>query len=638
MGKKLHYLFLIALFGCCNMLAVHGQMQPVSAKAVSAIVDRFNQQAQEEKVFLHTDKPYYSNRDTIWLKAYLLSQALEASAKSGLLYVELINDTGKVTLRQYLPVQDGISYGQIILNEKQMPDGNYQLRAYTNWMQNQGTESFFYRTICVSSASDPWLVNTRRYATADSGQAGTILRLTTADGKPVGMRPVQVLLSRGSRVLGRQNLQTSVDGELLPDFKLPEKIGRSNLQYILQESGRNTEQRRLVVPFEADLSADIDLQFLPEGGHLVAGLINRVAFKALAANGKGTAAQGTVTDGAGKTITRFQSAHLGMGFFDLNPISGQTYIAKIRLPGNCYQNVALPPAEPSGIILRAENPANSDSLTVRLQATPGQASTSPCFLLGQAAGSVIYAARVSFERSSIMTAKIPKAAFPTGIAHFTLLSAKLQPLAERLVFIDHGDAPETTLQISPSLKEAGKPVSLQISLTDGNRQPLPANLSLSVTDDSTVKADSSNIPNIRSYMLLCGNLAGSVEEPGYYFDPKYADRYSSLDLLLLTQGWAGYSWQQVFQPDFHSAYAAEQALQISGHLSRTGGKAVAGLPVMLLSTRKPLIMMDTVSDQNGRFIFRHVPPYDTASFMVQVKDRKGKMFEAIVQIDQFTPG
>ncbi|RZK29049.1 MAG: carboxypeptidase regulatory-like domain-containing protein, partial [Hymenobacter sp.] len=158
-----------------------------------------------------------------------------------------------------------------------------------------------------------------------------------------------------------------------------------------------------------------------------------------------------------------------------------------------------------------------------------------------------------------------------------------------------------------------------------------------VASDSTVRADSSNVPNIRSYMLLCGNLAGLVEDPGYYFEPGHADRFSSLDLLLLTQGWSGYSWQQVFQSDFQPVYRPEQALQLSGQISRTGGKAIAGLPVMLLSTHKPLIMMDTVSDQNGRFVFSHLPPYDTASFMVQVKDRKGKMFEATVQVDQFIP-
>ncbi|RZJ93151.1 MAG: carboxypeptidase regulatory-like domain-containing protein, partial [Hymenobacter sp.] len=636
MKKMLRYLVLATFIICYKAPDIWAQVQPTTAKAVSTQVDRFYGQAQAEQVFLHIDKPFYGSRDTIWLKAYLFNQAFEASAKSGLLYVELINDTGKVALRQCLPVQGGISYGQLALSEKQMQEGRYQLRAYTNWMQNQGTESFFSRPIYIRSAAQPWLVSTRKRATVgSSGQLGLVLRLTTADGRPVGLHPVQVLLSQGSRVLGRQTLETSAEGELLPEFKLPEKAGRGSLQYILQEPGRNADQRHLVIPLE-DAPADIDLQFLPEGGHLVAGLVNRVAFKAVDGSGKGTNVNGTITDGAGKTVARFQSAHLGMGTIELAPATGQTYTASIHLPGNRVQNVTFPVAEPRGIVLRAENPEHSDSLTISLQSTPGQASDAPCFLLGQAAGSVIYAARVSF-RSSTVTAKIPKAAFPTGIARFTLLSAKLQSVAERLVFVDHGDAPETTLQIRSSPAEAGKPVSLQISLTDWHQQPLPANLSLSVTDDRTVRADSSNISNIRSYMLLCGNLAGYIEEPGYYFDPKYADRYSSLDLLLLTQGWAGYSWQQVFQPNFHPVFAAEQALQISGQLSRTGGKAIAGLPVMLLSTRKPLTMMDTVSDQNGRFIFRHVPPYDTASFMVQVKNRKGKMFEATVAIDPFIP-
>ena len=38
--------------------------------------------------------------------------------------------------------------------------------------------------------------------------------------------------------------------------------------------------------------------------------------------------------------------------------------------------------------------------------------------------------------------------------------------------------------------------------------PSTATFSLAITNDSQVKADSSNVPNIESYMLLTGDLKG----------------------------------------------------------------------------------------------------------------------------------
>ena len=95
-----------------------------------------------------------------------------------------------------------------------------------------------------------------------------------------------------------------------------------------------------------------------------------------------------------------------------------------------------------------------------------------------------------------------------------------QPVAERLVFIDHRD--QLHIDIDPD-KQAylhGDSIALHLKVTDNGDKPVNGSFSLAITNDSQVKADSSNVPDIQSYMLLTGDLKGNIENPGYYFDEK----------------------------------------------------------------------------------------------------------------------
>ena len=51
----------------------------------------------QEKVFIHTDKPFYFTGETIWFKAYCVDASFHTlSPHSRVLYVELINSKGHV--------------------------------------------------------------------------------------------------------------------------------------------------------------------------------------------------------------------------------------------------------------------------------------------------------------------------------------------------------------------------------------------------------------------------------------------------------------------------------------------------------------------------------------------------------------
>lgn len=98
----------------------------------------------QEKVYLHTDKPYYAAGDTVWMKGYLVDAAFhEADSISRVLYVNLTNETGELIDRRILEAANGYSVGEFVLPDS-LAEGRYQLTAFTNWMRN-ATEDFFFR-------------------------------------------------------------------------------------------------------------------------------------------------------------------------------------------------------------------------------------------------------------------------------------------------------------------------------------------------------------------------------------------------------------------------------------------------------------------------------------------------------------
>src|ERR1700733_7326220 len=71
-----------------------------------------------EKAYIQFDKPWYAIGDTIWFKAYVLNSYLMPSGQSKIINIDIANDSNKV-IRQYrLPVVNGLTWGNIGLDEK----------------------------------------------------------------------------------------------------------------------------------------------------------------------------------------------------------------------------------------------------------------------------------------------------------------------------------------------------------------------------------------------------------------------------------------------------------------------------------------------------------------------------------------
>ena len=612
-----------------------------SISKIMASVNSFTNNLSVEKLYLQTDKPSYSAGDTLWFKAYLFDASyFNASSKSGVLYLEIANDSNRVMKRVMLPVYSGLTFGNITLDGKELPQGGYLLRAYTNWMRNFGEDYVFKKHFYLSNATDnDWLINYNAHLAKDAGRDKIRigLKFNQFDEAPVGLREMQVRVTEGRKTWFKNNVQTGIDGLLDVNFDFPEKANPKNLSLQIRDMRKGEGNRELLVPVILNRPENIDLQFMPEGGNLVANLPAHIAFKAINEDGLGTNVSGNIYNSKGQEVAAFSSIHKGIGTFNLLPQSGEIYSAKIKLPNGLYKTYPLPQVKTTGTALQINNPFQKDSIKINLNATADiVAAGNNYYLIGEARGIVCYGAAFNFNNGAVKIS-VGKKTFPSGIARFTLIGPDKNALNERIIFIDHDDNLNIQLSSNKKLYRQKDSVALSIRVSDKDGMPVQGSFSLAVTDDGQVKTDSITGGSIITQMLLAADLKGNIEDPGYYVHTATnVKKWQDTDQLLLAQGWVGYDWNEVFKPAKPFAYAAEPGFIVQGKVTNMFNKPVARSGVNLFSKR-PALLLDTITNNEGDFTFKGIFPADTAVFFIQAKNKKGKSFNVGIEMDEFKP-
>ncbi|WP_221199437.1 carboxypeptidase-like regulatory domain-containing protein [Mucilaginibacter gotjawali] len=599
---------------------------------ITRLSDSLTRANSSEKLYLQFDKPYYALGDTIWYKTYLVNaSSLFPADKSAIVYIDIANDSNKVVKRFSIPLAMGRGWGNIALNETEFIAGTYTMHAYTNWMRNFGDDYFFNRTFYVTGAAEKnWLINKQVSALNDTNKPSVNVKLyfNDQDGTPERNKPLLLNVFARNKHLYKQTLATSANGLL--DFNIKIPPGAAGLT-ITAESANG--DKKATIPIGLNRPENTDVQFFPEGGNLVAGLPAQIGFKAIGEDGMGASISGEITGSDQKTVAVFKSLHNGMGSFNLDVKAGESYTAKVLLPGGLNKQYPLPAVKVTGTVLQVINDPLSDSLQVSVKATPDlMQQPHSYFLIGRARGIVCYAAVLTL-RDHFVNRNIAKSIFPAGIAHFTLMTAERRPLNERMVFISRSDI-SIQLQDSKYRYLAGDSVGLKLKVTDETGKPVAGNFSMSVTDDALIKTDTANSENILSGLLLKSDLKGFVEQPGYYLS-KTPEAARALDNLLLTQGWIGYDWGKVFDPSVPT-YKPEQDFRVTGNVTNVFNGAIKGTHVLLFS-KSPGILMDTITDKKGRFVFDRLPKVDTPVFFIKAVNKAGRSFNVGIKVDEIAP-
>lgn len=364
-----------------------------------------------------------------------------------------------------------------------------------------------------------------------------------------------------------------------------------------------------------------DVQFLPEGGQLIGGIESRVAFKAVDPSGRGTTVEGFIVNARKDTITGFASQRLGMGYCTFKPETDQTYTALVRLSDGAVASYPLPAVQKQGVVMQVDNLIHKDNIRVYIfHNKVSTEATAAMTLLAQTRGQLIQVAKIPLTKKSALV-QLPRAQFPEGIAQLTLFDETHKPVCERLVFVDQNEQLTIALTPNKTTYKNREKIDLAITTTLPDGKPVATNLSLAAIDAHLApEADSGGV-TILSHLLLSSDLTGTVQQPDYYFNPAHPDRLAQLDLLLMTQGWRRFNWNDVLSgniPPVH--YSPERGLSLTGRVVRPNQKGVNGkvaLTFMLMKRDSSRVFLAGETDESGNFGAYDLDFTDSTTVLIQ---------------------
>ena len=463
----------IALFFSTVLLAQQPTLQEQAQTILmqGAHINHFNRLCPQEKVYLHFDNTAYFQGETIWFSATVLKATEGTAADSKVLYVELLSPTGIVLRQQKLQVIDGRCHGSLPLVDTSVEEANEK--------------------------------------------RGVL-------GYPSGYYEV--------RAYTRAMLNFDAHGcfsRVFPVYKAPEKEGDYSNPELEVYNAKGIERP------ETERPEALNIDFLPEGGHLIAGVKNRIAFKATGKNGQGVTIE-TLSDGEGNEIV-LSPQHRGMGSFLYTPTERRPKV-KARYEGKEY-TFTLPKPEEEGYALRL-TPRTDRTLQVAIATTHPESERLLGYTLVRHGKCELIDTLTMHATTFSRTVNTHK--LPTGVYQFSLFDAGGTLYATRMLFINNG---VSTASVSvTSNKKVYAPfeeVKLRLQVEEeGNHY-----LSLAVRDAADYGTGYTD--DLRTYMLLSSELKGYIEHPEYYFEAADEEHHKALDQLMLVQGWSRYDWQRM---------------------------------------------------------------------------------------------
>ena len=579
------------------LYSIHVQCQFLSADKLFYRSSRQSILCPPEKVYIHTDKNAYVAGETIWMRAHVVDGIAHVPMKlSAYVYVVLQNPFMETVAHIRLKAdKDGFIHGNIPL-PADLPKGEYSLCAYTQYMKNFDNEYFFKKQIMINSVIN----NSIHVETSQRGKNLDVwfTNPTTKETKEINNFTARI--SSGEIDTFQQDSGYSV------------KIYDSKEKAILIQAGNYKEF------IDIDTKPDYDVSFLPEGGNLVPGTFNRVAFKCINNLGQGEDITGTLRDEKDSILISFKSFYRGMGVISFIPQTGKKYMAVCENKNGVQKRFPLPEATDKYTMQVNQI---KDKIYVKVLFSPLVEKNEKLLVFAHQRG---WPVKIASWKKRIPGLTCNLEDFTEGTASFLLVNEAGQIVSERMVFIQKNNLLSGKLNNKNPQPNKREKVSIELQLSD---EQWAGNCSVTITDNHDIQPDSCN--NILSSLLLSSDLRGYIEDPAWYFQKDEHDslniRQKALDILMMTQGWKKHdmrkAWSKVYK---EPEYLPERSQRITGKVTtlvtRKGinkGKVQLMIPTMGIKE-------EIKTQKDGTFFFDNFDAPDSTVFWVGAYTEKGK--------------
>jgi A-macroglobulin complement component/alpha-2-macroglobulin family protein/MG2 domain-containing protein len=487
-----------------------------------------------------TDKPMYKPGEVVFFRSLTLERYHLKSDREHQVLFSIKSPRGSVVFQQWMQTRKGVADHAWQI-QPGMPGGEYTLEVSSR----QNLFASEKRKFTVRSYRLPRLKKTLKFLATSYGPGAEVTATLTAErteGGAASRAKLVITATLDGKEIYKYGAIASSGGVARISFRLPAKIERGEgLLSIAVDDGGTVETAAKSIPIALN---KLKIDFYPEGGDLVAGLVNRCYFAAHTTMDKPAKLLGWVVDGSGRRVTRAATGHKGMGVFSFTPRAGERYELKIDEPEKIESQHFLPAARKTGVVLSCPGGVTGpeQKLPVLISTTEArQALVIAVHCRGTLIGQQNLFAGRGQNRVNI---KIDPSAH--GVMTVTAYQKGVSPVAERLVYRRSNRRLKVQV-ISPRDEYSpGEKARVALLVTDENGRPTSAVLGVAVVDEGLIKMADDDSPGMLTHFFLTTEVEKpeDLEEADFYLaDGSRAAK--ALDLLLGVQGWRRFAWKNV---------------------------------------------------------------------------------------------
>jgi hypothetical protein len=495
-------------------------------KKLATSVKNFFAGNQGRRIYIQVDKPIYKPGDTIWVKTWdLRTRDLKGKHKNKGIRYMLMDPRGSVVFRKLVKERGGMASNDFVLPDG-IRGGEYKVKVVT--MDSRTAE----RPVLISTYEPPRIkkkLEFLRKAYGPGDEVTATIEVKRPTGEPLKNHPLKGVPQVDGRPLPSVRLKTDSKGAGVVRFKLPKVIQVGDgLLTVMVEDGGITESVTKRIPI---LLKKVRIAFFPEGGDLK----------------KPADLEGKVVDDRGTVVSRFRSYFHGLGRFGIKPQSGRTYHVEITKPVGVKDRYALPQVQDEGCVVNSYDDFDSrrSAIVVRVRCTTAQRVIVSAVLRENLLDAA--AVDVPEDRPAVVYLKNAdgKLNRAQGAARVTVFSRELIPLAERLVYRNRRNRLKVRIKTNRKTYTPRGKITVHAKTTDSRGNPVPAELALSVVDDTVVSYADDKTGHMLSRLYMEPEIPFKVHEPKKYFDPKNKKAAKALDLLMGTAGYRRFAWRVI---------------------------------------------------------------------------------------------
>ncbi|PJJ80443.1 hypothetical protein [Mucilaginibacter auburnensis] len=578
--------FACSLLLCLNLLCGKANAQIIEKRPASStvqtnfdsLISYYAASRHSPALFIHFDKNVYSNNENVWFTGYLLNYT-DAALYNTLSLALVKNDDRSVVMDDRFIISGGFCFGNTNIPDS-VRSGAYTFVAYTNRLQNGKPEVLFTQQITVKTETvqtfNASLNPLDTSATAVNQKVMLLVTFMDVNAAPATL-PVIYYVGDARKPVTTGAVKTAL-GQYI--FNISSKLlsaGNNTLHVQVKYKDEiHDVKMKLPVPQQPP-----KVQFFPEGGNLINGIVNLVGWEIKSDEGAPLLEEASLYEDD-KLIDAFTSNGYGLGKFYLVPQAGKKY--SLRLKRNDGKAIYNLPAVINGATLIVRHAVVNDTLMVDVYNNDGGRHL---HLLGHNYEHLFF--DVPIEKNPIQRVKIVLNNMPRGLMQLTLVDSSGNAYAARSVFAHYNNNSNITITTDNNSYGTRKKVRVSLKLEGQNKE---AAVSIAVVQANRVEIKNSN--DIESFIHLKQHLSGIPVRENYFENSEFARR--DLEDILLIKGWSRYKWTDVLTVQPHDTVKTATDLVFTGKAVRNFGKMKA--PITIL-TVEPTSTYET--DMSGNF-------------------------------------